>query len=118
MSSTLNFTLCVSTKLHSGIAATSLGIAKLHEILQLRQCNDIITAIGGICYAKHSITSTPIDNPEFRDILFLNLYGLVAQLGAHHIRIVGVGSSNLLKSTNGKRGRKPSFSFADARRFE
>lgn len=25
--------------------------------------------------------------------------GLVAQLGAHHIRIVGVGSSNLLKST-------------------
>ena len=26
-------------------------------------------------------------------------YGLVAQLGAHHIRIVGVGSSNLLKST-------------------
>ena len=26
--------------------------------------------------------------------------GLVAQLGAHHIRIVGVGSSNLLKSTN------------------
>ncbi len=29
-------------------------------------------------------------------------YGLVAQLGAHHIRIVGVGSSNLLKSTNQK----------------
>ena len=28
--------------------------------------------------------------------------GLVAQLGAHHIRIVGVGSSNLLKSTNKK----------------
>ena len=26
-------------------------------------------------------------------------YGLVAQLGAHHIRIVGVGSSNLLEST-------------------
>ena len=26
--------------------------------------------------------------------------GLVAQLGAHHIRIVGVGSSNLLESTN------------------
>lgn len=26
-------------------------------------------------------------------------HGLVAQLGAHHIRIVGVGSSNLLKST-------------------
>ena len=28
------------------------------------------------------------------------VHGLVAQLGAHHIRIVGVGSSNLLKSTN------------------
>ena len=36
------------------------------------------------------------------DIIFL--YGLVAQLGAHHIRIVGVGSSNLLKSTNKKAG--------------
>ncbi len=32
--------------------------------------------------------------------LFIILrHGLVAQLGAHHIRIVGVGSSNLLKST-------------------
>ena len=30
------------------------------------------------------------------------IYGLVAQLGAHHIRIVGVGSSNLLESTNKK----------------
>ena len=30
-------------------------------------------------------------------------YGLVAQLGAHHIRIVGVGSSNLLKSTKNNR---------------
>ena len=30
------------------------------------------------------------------------LLGLVAQLGAHHIRIVGVGSSNLLKSTKKK----------------
>ena len=29
----------------------------------------------------------------------VNADGLVAQLGAHHIRIVGVGSSNLLKST-------------------
>ncbi len=29
----------------------------------------------------------------------LNVNGLVAQLGAHHIRIVGVGSSNLLEST-------------------
>ena len=28
------------------------------------------------------------------------IHGLVAQLGAHHIRIVGVGSSNLLTSTN------------------
>ena len=34
--------------------------------------------------------------------------GLVAQLGAHHIRIVGVGSSNLLKSTMHERsGRLP-----------
>ncbi len=30
------------------------------------------------------------------------VFGLVAQLGAHHIRIVGVGSSNLLKSTKEK----------------
>ncbi len=29
------------------------------------------------------------------------IFGLVAQLGAHHIRIVGVGSSNLLESTKG-----------------
>ena len=29
-------------------------------------------------------------------------YGPVAQLGAYHIRIVGVGSSNLLRSTNKK----------------
>ena len=29
----------------------------------------------------------------------IRVNGLVAQLGAHHIRIVGVGSSNLLEST-------------------
>ena len=29
-------------------------------------------------------------------------FGPVAQLGAHYIRIVGVGSSNLLRSTNKK----------------
>ena len=29
-------------------------------------------------------------------------YGLVAQLGAHHIRIVGVESSNLFKSTKNR----------------
>ena len=34
--------------------------------------------------------------------MFLQKQGLVAQLGAHHIRIVGVGSSNLLKSTKQK----------------
>ena len=34
-----------------------------------------------------------------RTIMSSYLNGLVAQLGAHHIRIVGVGSSNLLKST-------------------
>ena len=38
-------------------------------------------------------------------IIFNVIYGLVAQLGAHHIRIVGVGSSNLLESTN----KKPPF---------
>ncbi len=39
------------------------------------------------------------------------VYGLVAQLGAHHIRIVGVGSSNLLKSTKkeGEAFASPSF---------
>ncbi len=31
-------------------------------------------------------------------------HGLVAQLGAHHIRIVGVGSSNLLESTKQVKG--------------
>ena len=34
-------------------------------------------------------------------------HGPVAQLGAHYIRIVGVGSSNLLRSTN----KKPHLSF-------
>ncbi len=32
----------------------------------------------------------------------LYVHGPVAQLGAHHIRIVGVGSSNLLRSTKTK----------------
>ena len=32
------------------------------------------------------------------------LYGPVAQLGAHYIRIVGVGSSNLLGSTTSEQG--------------
>ena len=31
--------------------------------------------------------------------LAVEKHGLVAQLGAHHIRIVGVVSSNLIKST-------------------
>ena len=49
------------------------------------------------------------------------LLGLVAQLGAHHIRIVGVGSSNLLKSTNKKYRRKAVFFIGTVftqRRFE
>ena len=36
-------------------------------------------------------------------------YGPVAQLGAHYIRIVGVGSSNLLRSTNKKPPDKGGF---------
>ena len=32
----------------------------------------------------------------------ISAHGLVAQLGAHHIRIVGVESSNLFKSTRKK----------------
>ena len=40
---------------------------------------------------------------------FIN--GLVAQLGAHRIRIAGVGSSNLLKSTNKKATLKGWFSY-------
>ena len=48
-------------------------------------------------------------------------HGLVAQLGAHHIRIVGVGSSNLLKSTKEKYRHRAVFFFGMAftqRRFE
>ena len=41
-----------------------------------------------------------LDKPDFEGYNFEVIHGLVAQLGAHHIRIVGVGSSNLLKSTN------------------
>ena len=40
-------------------------------------------------------------------------YGLVAQLGAHHIRIVGVEGSNPFKSTKKKR----QFSTEDCRFF-
>ena len=39
------------------------------------------------------------------------LYGLVAQLGAHHIRIVGVEGSNPFKSTKQKTTRKGGFFF-------
>ena len=42
-----------------------------------------------------------LTNPNSGSIMSWS-FGLVAQLGAHHIRIVGVGSSNLLKSTNKK----------------
>ena len=48
----------------------------------------------------------------------ISLHGLVAQLGAHHIRIVGVGSSNLLKSTNKKYRHKAVFFIGMTRRFE
>ena len=37
------------------------------------------------------------------------LYGPVAQLGAHYIRIVGVGSSNLLRSTKKNTTRRVVF---------
>ena len=40
-----------------------------------------------------------LDKPHMCEYNFVVVHGLVAQLGAHHIRIVGVGSSNLLKST-------------------
>ena len=43
-----------------------------------------------------------LDKPDSGGYNFEVTYGLVAQLGAHHIRIVGVGSSNLLKSTKRK----------------
>ncbi len=42
--------------------------------------------------------------------------GLVAQLGAHHIRIVGVGSSNLLKSTKKRDRRWRSLFLVDLRK--
>lgn len=46
-----------------------------------------------------------------RNIITSFQNGLVAQLGAHHIRIVGVGSSNLLKSTNKKHHPKGGVSY-------
>ena len=49
----------------------------------------------------------PLTNGENRSIILAAVnavaYGLVAQLGAHHIRIVGVEGSNPFKST--KKGR-------------
>ena len=52
-------------------------------------------------------------------MLRLNVtYGLVAQLGAHHIRIVGVGSSNLLESTKQKAPPKGWCFLLGGRRFE
>ena len=41
-----------------------------------------------------------LTNGPFGDIISSVTDGPVAQLGAHYIRIVGVGSSNLLRSTN------------------
>ena len=52
-----------------------------------------------------------LDKPSVRVYNSRYRYGLVAQLGAHHIRIVGVGSSNLLKSTKKKDHPKGGFSF-------
>ena len=46
-------------------------------------------------------------------------YGPVAQLGAHYIRIVGVGSSNLLRSTNKNHPIRVVFCYGiHMRRFE
>ena len=44
--------------------------------------------------------------------------GLVAQLGAHHIRIVGVEGSNPFKSTNKNAAFGRQFLLVDLRRFE
>ena len=52
-----------------------------------------------------------LDKPSVRVYNSRYRQGLVAQLGAHHIRIVGVGSSNLLKSTKKKDHQKGGFSF-------
>ena len=40
-----------------------------------------------------------IDREDYGNYNKSGKYGLVAQLGAHRIRIAGVGSSNLLEST-------------------
>ncbi len=51
--------------------------------------------MGGVfCFAGKHLTISATQ------IIIVCVYGPVAQLGAHHIRIVGVGSSNLLRSTN------------------
>ena len=42
----------------------------------------------------------PLDKDTARQYNPKVPHGPVAQLGAHYIRIVGVGSSNLLRSTN------------------
>ncbi len=47
-----------------------------------------------IVHKNNSLT-----NGQRGSIISVVSHGLVAQLGAHHIRIVGVGSSNLLEST-------------------
>ena len=41
----------------------------------------------------------------------MGYFGPVAQLGAHYIRIVGVGSSNLLRSTKNKCHLRVAFIF-------
>ena len=42
-----------------------------------------------------------LDKEKYREYN-IRVHGLVAQLGAHHIRIVGVEGSNPFKSTNKK----------------
>ena len=48
---------------------------------------------------------------DFRQRYNNLINGLVAQLGAHHIRIVGVEGSNPFKSIKGKSIRKDGFLF-------
>ena len=48
---------------------------------------------------KEPFLEISIDREDYGNYNKSGKYGLVAQLGAHRIRIAGVGSSNLLEST-------------------
>ena len=50
-----------------------------------------------------------LDKPHPCEYNFVVVNGLVAQLGAHHIRIVGVEGSNPFKSTNKEATHKGGF---------